>query len=560
MTSSNPPQDKMIYKCPKQAAIVSEKLLSFYKENELFDTVLIVGSNCINIQAHRVVLCAFSEYFLEKFRGGQNALQTSTLQLKEIEASNLKLIIDFMYTGLIELRLANIDGLLKTALFLKIKTLIEGCYELIGQNINSSNSLTFLRLANELSLSSLKAKSLECIYTHFEKISKANEFLLLNKDELKNLLFNDNPHNDFQEVVFLSMVDWINYDKLNRAHFAFELLSMIRFRALSPKFILENRKSVCKTVEDYELICSWLQWHLSPDTRSNLQPNRPLIPRKKTDKLAVIGHQNGREICFQTFNSKENTWSMEMKKLSPSIRSNSSTIVIDNKLLEVGGYLNGSMTNRIQCLDMGTIDWVDFPPMNTPRMDCQLANLNRYLCVFGLNTNFVPSMEIYNFSSCKWNRLQPMGKLSKYSRITALNGRLYILDFENGFLQVYDISSNKWTSKAVGKSSLRNFGFAGTERFLYVIGGNENGEYMKTVKRYDLSNNSWCELASLSRGLEHPTTKVFGNKIMICDGCNVEEYNIDIDKWNTLSCLPEEVKSISVSISNTVFNYIISCY
>ncbi|XP_055851331.1 influenza virus NS1A-binding protein-like [Episyrphus balteatus] len=211
------------------------------------------------------------------------------------------------------------------------------------------------------------------------------------------------------------------------------------------------------------------------------------------------------------------------------------------------------MTNRIQCLDMNAMDWVDFPPMNTPRSECQLADLNGYLCVFGLNTKYVPSIEIYSFSTCKWNGLQPRYRPSEYSKITAHNGILYILDFENGFLQFYDVSSNKWTSKAIGKSSLRNFGFAATESYLYVIGGNENGEYMKTVKRYDLSNNSWCELASLSRGLEHPTTKVLGSIITICDGFNVEEYDIDIDKWNKLSCLPEEVRWTTVSISNTVF-------
>ncbi|XP_055851140.1 kelch-like protein 5 [Episyrphus balteatus] len=554
MASSNPPQNKMIFKCDKQAAIVSEKLLSFYKKNELFDTVLIAGSDCINIQAHRVVLCAFSEYFLEKFRGVQATLQANIIQLKEIEASSLKLILDFMYTGSIELSLENIDGLLRTVSFLKIKTLIEGCCEFIEKNINSSNSLGYLRLANELSLSTLKVKSLECIYTHFEEISKKEEFLLLNKDELKNLLFNDNPHGDFEEVVFLSMVAWINYDKLNRTEATFELLSMVRFRVLSPKFIVENRKSVCKTVEDYELICSWLQWHLSPESRSNDQPNCDLIPRKKTEKLAIIGVRNESEICIQTFNSKESSWSIEMKKSLPSTGEDSSTILIDNKLLVVGGFIDGFVgTKRVECLDMDTMKWVDFPSMKTPRHYCQLVDLNGYLCVFGWNNKCVPSMEIYNFSTCKWNDIQPMSQPSIGSRITAHNGILYILDFENGFLQSYDVSFNKWTSKAVTKSSLYYFGFAAIERFLYVIGGLENGKWVKTVKRYDLCNNSWYEMASLSRGIDYLTTKVLGNKIIICDGRNVEEYNIDIDKWNTLDCLPEKVYWSSVSISNTIF-------
>ncbi|XP_055852964.1 kelch-like protein 4 [Episyrphus balteatus] len=433
MTSSNPPQDKMIFKCDKQAAIVSDKLLSFYKENELFDTVLIAGSDCVNIQAHRVVLCAFSEYFLEKFR---TTLQPNNniIQLKEIEASTLKLIIDFMYTGSIELSLANIDELLRIVSFLKIKTLIEGCCELIEQNISSSNSLGYLRLANELSLPTLKAKSLECIYTHFEQISKEKEILMLSKDELKDLLFNDNPYGDFEESVFLSMVAWINYDKLNRTQVTFELLSMIRFWVLTPKFIVENRKPVCKTLESYELICSWLQWHLSPETRSNDQPNYASIPRTRTEKLAVVGVIEREEICIQTFNSKENSWSIKMKTPLLLEKDLCATIVIDNKLLVVGGYHNDELTNKVQCLEMGTKDWVDFPPMKTPRLECQLADLNGHLCVYGFDNNNMPCMEIYNFSTCKWNDLQPISQPSVASRITGHNGKLYILDFNKGFL------------------------------------------------------------------------------------------------------------------------------
>ncbi|XP_055853086.1 kelch-like protein 4 [Episyrphus balteatus] len=540
MTSSNPPQDKMIFKCDKQAAIVSDKLLSFYKQNELFDTVLIAGSDCVNIQAHRVVLCAFSEYFLEKFR---TTLQPNNniIQLKEIEASTLKLIVDFMYTGSIELSLANIDELLRIVSFLKIKTLIEGCCELIEQNISSSNSLGYLRLANELSLPTLKAKSLECIYTHFEQISKEKEILMLSKDELKDLLFNDNPYGDFEESVFLAMVAWINYDKFNRTQECFELLSMVRFEALTPKFIVENRKSVCKTLESYELICSWLQWHLSPETRSNDQPNCALIPRKKTEKLAVVGVLEDEEICIQTFNSKENSWSIELKKTLPSKRPCAETIMIDNKLFVVGGYHNGELTNKVECLEMDTKDWADFPSMNTPRYYCQLVELNGHLCVYGWDNIDMPCIEIYNFSTCKWDELQPISQPSIASRITGHNGKLYILDFENGFLQSFDVSSNKFTCKAVAKSSLRSFGFAAIERFLFVIGGYENGEYLKTVKRYDLSNDFWCEMASLSRSLECPTSKVVGNKIITCSELNIEEYNIDMDKWNTLGCLPEEV-------------------
>ncbi|XP_055849261.1 kelch-like protein 4 [Episyrphus balteatus] len=541
--------DKIIFKCDKHSTIISEKLQSFYQENELFDTVIIAGSDHVNIHAHSVVLCALSEYFLQIFRGTKRTSKDNIVELKEINASTLKLVIDFMYSGTIELSLQTVEAVLRIASFLMLNTLVDGCCELIEENIDYSNCLYWLCLAKELKLKGLQASSLEFTYIHFEKISKDKEFMILNENELKDLLFNDNPHGDFEEEVFLSMVAWINYNKLQREHLVFELLSMIRYWVLTPKFIVENRHSVCKTVENYELICSWLQWHLSPESRTNDHSKCDLKPRKKPKLTAARSFYNvDGNIQIETFNPQENSWSVEIENRFGSKKDMYSTIMMDGKLIAVGGHDSTGWKNTVKCLDLNTLEWSYLPPMiNTPKQRCQLVDLKGYLCVFADGEYMKTfSMEIYNFSTRKWYEIQPICQLSEGCQIAAHNEMLYILDFKNGCLQTYDAASNKWTSRTIKTDLFKYFGLAAVEGFIYVFGGRcvDESEYVTTVKRYDLANDSWCEISSLPylQANSFIKTKALENKIIIAsDSLNVAEYDIDTDKWITMSPISKSI-------------------
>ncbi|XP_055837608.1 kelch-like protein 3 [Episyrphus balteatus] len=535
-SSSKNNNEKIIFKSDQNG----QKVLDFFKANVIYDTSLKAGNNTKFVLAHKVVLCATSEYFFNLLHETKSQPEESktknVVELKEIaDASALQQIIDFMYSGSIELTCQTVKGILRTASFLKMQTLINGCCELIEKNINFDNSLNLLCIANELGLPTLKAKSLECINSNFDKITKKTEFLKLNENELKDILFfNENLNKHFEKVVFLSMVAWINYDKLNREHLVFELLSKIRYWLLTPKFIVENRKAVCKTVESYELICSWLQWHLSPETRSNDEPN---CQRPKTDgQLSVVNlAASQKAIHLRTFDPKENAWSIKAKLNLPSKIKNPSMIVIDGKLIIAGGWQNA---NNVWCFDLATSKWIDLPPMLNVRLNCQLADLNGYLCVFSGGET---SIEIYNFHTKTWTELYAPKRFSPKSKIAVHNTKLYILDFQERSLQKYDISTNKWTSRNISYNALTDYGLVADDKYLYIFGGSFNynsfGDYGKTVYRYDLFNNdAWCEIAHLPSA-RPVKAEIFGNKIIICDGENFEEFDINTQTWNNLASI-----------------------
>ncbi|XP_055838575.1 kelch-like protein 12 [Episyrphus balteatus] len=543
MTSTNllsKNNTQTIFKCDKHAGLILEKLQTFYAENIFFDTVLIAGKETndpVSLQAHRIVLSAMSEYFLEIFRDAQTALLKNILEFKEIEAPTLKSIIDFIYSGWIELSLENIERILRAASFLKMKLLVDGCLDFIEQNINSSNCLAWLSVARELSLSGLKAKSLECTYNHFEELSKDEEILFLSENELKDLLFNDNPYNDFEEEVFSALLSWINYDKTIREQLTTDLLSMVRFQHLSSKFIAENL-SVCNNVESFQLVSKWLQWHLSPTNRSPLdqQQNHAFKSRSIAPKLGNIQISDSNEIVIQTYNQKHDSWSSKKPAILSRNKRHVSTIVIDNKLIVVGGAVKDDFaTNSVECLDLRTFEWIDCSPMNYKRFMCQLADLNGSLCIFGGRNRgmLVDSIEMYNFSTHQMSELKsPTSPPTKTSQITSYNGILYVLDMCNGCLQSYDVSSQEWTFIKLEPLALRNFGFVALDGFLYVIGG----RFKQNVKCYNLSDDTWDDVAPLSDVYCDINAIVYQDKIITCskrmdDKVVVEEYNPETDTW-----------------------------
>ncbi|XP_055920940.1 kelch-like protein 4 [Eupeodes corollae] len=183
--------ETFLYKCDGHSANISQKLLNLYKKVEFCDTIIYAGSNSIEIEVHSVVLTALSDYFSEIFRDEQS--ESRIINLQEIDASALKLVIDFLYSGCIELRLETVERIFRTAEVLKLHDLLNVCYDFIDKHTTPQNCLDFFRLANEFKFPALQDNCLAYAYAHFEEVIKQQNVMVLSEDELKDFLFYENP-------------------------------------------------------------------------------------------------------------------------------------------------------------------------------------------------------------------------------------------------------------------------------------------------------------------------------------------------------------------------------
>eukprot|EP00965_Chrysotila_dentata_P259727 6213656-Pleurochrysis_carterae.AAC.1 len=103
------------------AATLADHLDQMRKEHRLIDVVLVVQGHCF--PCHRIVLAAWSGYFSHMFSGGWCEASKTEVVLDSIRVELFEEMLDFFYTGRIQVTAANATRLLQLASFLEIHEL-----------------------------------------------------------------------------------------------------------------------------------------------------------------------------------------------------------------------------------------------------------------------------------------------------------------------------------------------------------------------------------------------------------------------------------------------------
>ena len=136
------------------------------KNNVLTDVTVIVGDQ--QIAAHKCVLVAGSEYFNSLFLGPlkQDITEVNLSDVTD-DFDCTASVIDFLYTGEIEMDDEMLDGILKMASFLLISLLRESCVEYINKNLNLDTCIQYYVLSSEYMLPELSQKLSQTISSRF---------------------------------------------------------------------------------------------------------------------------------------------------------------------------------------------------------------------------------------------------------------------------------------------------------------------------------------------------------------------------------------------------------
>lgn len=109
-----------------------------------FTDVGLIADNCI-IHAHRSVLSAGCAYFNAMFTGGLVEEKQELVEIHSIKSSILSIIIDFIYTGNVDITQDNVQELFAAADMLELDEVVSGCIEYLRQQLHYSNALGIYR-------------------------------------------------------------------------------------------------------------------------------------------------------------------------------------------------------------------------------------------------------------------------------------------------------------------------------------------------------------------------------------------------------------------------------
>ena len=527
---------------------------------QLTDLEIVCGSQ--RLAVHKCVLAAGSKYFKALFTNKmQESLSSDpSLILNNVDEMSLEAIVDYIYTGHIELTESNYLHIMDTANQLELPVLVNCCCDFVLQNLDVENCLAVHALGEQYTCVSLLQHAEQYIFRHFAEVVDTEEFLALPFDRLSAYLMRDELSMPSEEAVFRAIVRWIDHGAEARSAFLGPLLSSVRLQLISPEFIARNvhKYPHIKSSElATQLVLDAYQWHCLPEhdkpgSRKQFLRNKAIYPtiyifggddgindgspysmvmhlaknqeewvgvEKMRRARSVFGSAVIRNFLYcvggfdgeramdsaEVFDCATNTWSL----LPPLLqrRCSCSCAVLRGQLYVIGGVCGPLALSHVEKYDSVTRVWMPVTPLSETRSACGVASVGDFIYVVGgINSHgaTINTGEVYSCVTQEWREIAQMGERRRSLALCALNGQLYAIGGNNGAhdmksCEVYDPVKNVW-QPINSMINARMYCSAATYMGeIYAAGGVEESSTLTSIERYDPHTGMWTPFISLPR-------------------------------------------------------------
>ena len=173
------------------------------KDQKILTDITIISGNT-TVDAHRVVLTAGSAYFRACFTNNfiESNNDKKILNLNHIAEDSIEAIVNYIYTGRIDIKESNYLSLLDSANQLELPKLVNLCGDFLLSRLDIENCIGIHILAETYSCLALATYAEQFIYRNFENITSSDEFLNLTIERVLNYIGSDELSVSKEEVVF----------------------------------------------------------------------------------------------------------------------------------------------------------------------------------------------------------------------------------------------------------------------------------------------------------------------------------------------------------------------
>ena len=195
----------------KHCLELTAKLNDLRKQKVLCDVTLFAGGE--TFLAHRNVLAVSCPYFYKLFTSEMREKTSETVNLEalEVSANVIDTLLTYLYTGVIDVTQRNADEILISADYLLIPEVKLMASEELVSDVDVSNCLFYLDLAERYNCERLAQASRVFLEKHFKEVTQSEDFLKLGFKEVKDVISSDNIFVEKEEVVYESLLTWIEH-------------------------------------------------------------------------------------------------------------------------------------------------------------------------------------------------------------------------------------------------------------------------------------------------------------------------------------------------------------
>ena len=371
-------------------------LAEFRDHGLLCDTLVCVENK--EMRAHRVILAAVSPYFRAMFLGKLAESNQYRVVLNDFDAAAIESIVQYAYTGLVEIDEFNVQSILYASALLQIDKVKQACCKFLLKALDVRNCLGIRSLAETLSCHELFEIAHQFVVDNFEDVLKQEEFLFQPYKSLKCLLNSKFLNTSSEKKVLSGVLAWLNFCPSERLAHAHSLFKRSSLNKIAPDFLsnlIQEDSIVQASSECQQLILETLEAMKSPNVRD-------------ASEFPGILQRSCRSGC--------------------------------EILLTIGGESEGVTLSSCQCFDKSCNSWSwDIPGrfddsmplacMNKGRTYMAVASTGYHIYVMGGHSSWkvLDSVERYEWPGNKWCQLSPLLVDCMGASATVLEGQPVVI-------------------------------------------------------------------------------------------------------------------------------------
>lgn len=475
-------------------------------------------------QAHKVVLAAASEYFKIMFTASMKEKNMDCINLddvaEQLDDSQLRNVLDYIYTGEILLNDDNILPVLLLSSFLQIFTLMKQCQDYLIAEVSKVNCCGFYVLAKCFALDCLKKTATQYIHDYFPELEGiSHDINLLEKVDFPQFLRSDDlgqnasPVKKCETRVLSNVMEWLANANFNDAC---ELLNHIRFTLIPKKDILKqcevfkNSSISSENVKSAErFLQKAIEYHERIYEQPLLQAHNSQLRASKSNRVCLDGVLAPDSVklpsmCFHAKQIQDIKGSKEDS--SDKIRDPFHSVVVLNGFVYViGGTRQTAQgySKEVLRYDSRLDTWISVAPMMKDRGDFYACAIGDHLYVFGGRNKrgVLSSCERYDPRTNCWEMTADLPEALYMMAGVVVDDCVYL---SGGFTECeavgttskYDPKQNEWQEvptfmfKDRGYHVMVNDG----QGHVWAIGGVDNpfaGRNVWDVERFDVEDEMW---------------------------------------------------------------------
>ena len=540
----------------QQFCVEMMKRLHIQRKNEQFcDVVLEVcdGEDQARFNAHRVVLCAASPFFYSALNNDMKESKEGLIRLQDTSKVAIEELLDYLYTGHVNVTQHNAFDLLKIADFLVIPSLKDVSSKFIIQTLSSSNCLMVYYLAVNYRCIELQEKARDFVFANFTSVVEHEDFLNLTLKEVEEWILSDEIRVRGEEDVFQAVVKWAEKRGSGDREKFFDLFRHVRLIYLSRNYVFNEIFPHPLVTNDNA--CTAFVLDSVKDVSSGSEEcffaQAPRNCLRTTEDCLVVAGVGKRTLCYlpaenkwydmarktknnyyymsashgklytspipdqpmEQFDPVINSWAPLMCYSSVMSHRGAAVVNFQGFLYLIGGEEDKEAVSSVHKYNPDTNLWQEVAPMNVSRAGvCAVADKETMYAIGGYaNNQTLDVVERFDAKMNSWCRVASTLEKKLLPFGAVLNARVFLFGgvtrpqssdsfHASSSIEMYDPTSNMWT--AIQNTSLptRFFSVTSFKGNVYVIGKwNQESSHDYFLRIYDVEKNEWRHCASVPR-------------------------------------------------------------